>query len=192
MDRDGTARPGLRASIRDATPEDAERCREIYEPYVVDTAITFEEAVPSVEEMRRRITDAQAAHAWLVLENGDGAQDRRVIGYAYAGRFAARAAYRWAAEVSVYLARDERHRGGGRALYGELFTRLVDRGFRIAMACMTLPNEASVGLHEALGFERVATYPDIGWKLGSWHSTAWMQLRLPTGDSAEGAPSELR
>ncbi|AMM22221.1 GCN5 family acetyltransferase [Frondihabitans sp. PAMC 28766] len=189
--RDSAASRHLRASIRDATPDDAERCREIYRPYIDDTAITFEEAVPSVDEMRRRIADAQAAHAWLVLEDGE-APDRRVIGYAYAGPFATRAAYRWAAEVSVYLARDERHRGGGRALYAALLPRLVDRGFRIAMACMTLPNEASVGLHEALGFERVATYRDIGWKLGSWHSTAWMQLWLPTGDSASAPPSELR
>ncbi|WP_286344574.1 GNAT family N-acetyltransferase [Frondihabitans sucicola] len=175
--------------VRDATEHDAARCRDVYAPYVESTAITFEEEVPSTDEMRSRITAAQAAHAWLVLEDE---QDQRVLGYAYAGPFAKRAAYRWAAEVSVYLAGGEGRRGGGRALYGALFPRLVDRGFRIAMACMTLPNEASVGLHESLGFERVATYPEIGWKLGAWHSTAWMQRRLPGASDPATPPAELR
>jgi L-amino acid N-acyltransferase YncA len=173
--------------VRDATPEDAARCRDIYAPYVQSTAITFEEAAPSVDELGRRILDAQVSHAWLVLED-----EGRVVGYAYAGPFAKRAAYRWAAEVSVYLALGEAHRGGGRALYGALLPRLVDRGFRVAMACMTLPNAASVGLHEAFGFERVGTYADVGWKLGAWHSVAWMQVRLPGGPDPAAPPVELR
>lgn len=178
-------------TVRDATPADAARCREIYAPYVESTAITFEEEVPSIDEMAGRITSARAAHAWLVLDD-ETPEGPRTIGYAYAGAFAKRAAYRWAAEVSVYLEVGGSRRGGGRALYGALLPRLVERGFRIAMACMTLPNAASVGLHESLGFERVATYPDVGWKLGAWHTTAWMQLRLPGVSDPAAPPVELR
>lgn len=178
--------------VRDATPADAERCREIYAPYVESTAITFEESAPDTAEMERRIADAQIGHAWLVLEEAQPDGTRRILGYAYAGPFARRAAYRWAAEVSVYLEQGSSRRGGGRALYAALLPRLAERGFRVAMACMTLPNDASVGLHEALGFEQVGTYPDIGWKLGAWHSVGWMQLRLPAAGDPAGPPSELR
>ncbi|RKR72962.1 GNAT family N-acetyltransferase [Frondihabitans australicus] len=173
-------------TVRDATPDDAAACAAIYEPYVTGTAITFEEVAPTAAEMATRIIDAQAAHAWLVLDD----PDRGVIGYAYAGPFAKRAAYRWATEVSVYLHPAAGGRGGGRALYEALFPLLLRRGFRIAMACMTLPNDASVGLHRSFGFETVATYPDVGWKLGAWHTTAWMQKRLAPAD--EGEPLELR
>lgn len=174
-------------TVRDAVPADAGACAGIYAPYVRQTAITFEEEPPSAPEMAGRIAEAQRSHAWLVLAEGDGEQ---VVGYAYAGAFAKRAAYRWAAEVSVYLAPEAAGRGYGRALYEPLFDRLVDRGFQIAMACMTLPNDASLGLHRALGFDTVATYDDIGWKLGRWHSTAWMQKRLVPASVA--APAGLR
>src|SRR4029453_3001532 len=101
--------------IRDAVPADAGRCAEIYAPYVRDTAISFEDVPPTAEEMARRIADAQRAHAWLALE-GDG----EVVGYAYGGPFMARAAYRWAASVSVYLDGGRRRTGAGRALYSAL------------------------------------------------------------------------
>lgn len=170
--------------VRDATPDDAAACARIYAPYVTDTAITFESVAPTADEMGRRIAEAQVSHAWMTLE-----LDHTTVGYAYAGPFSGRDAYRWAAEVSVYLDSAHRGRGGGRALYGALLPRLADRGFRIAAACMTLPNDASLGLHEALGFERVATFADIGWKLGRWHSTAWLQKRL--APAAEGEPADL-
>lgn len=171
-------------TVRDATPADAALCARIYAPYVSDTAITFEEVAPDAAQMADRIAAAQRQHAWLVLVNGGV-----VVGYAYAGPFAQRAAYRWAAEVSVYLDPSARGLGGGRALYAALLPRLTERGFQIAMACMTLPNEASVGLHRALGFEPVATYADIGWKIGAWHTTAWMQLRLAPAEPR--TPAEL-
>src|SRR3954451_7250001 len=153
--------------VRPALPADAAACAAIYAPYVTDTAVSFEEEPPDASEMARRIA---SAHEWLVLEDGD-----RVVGYAYAATFHPRAAYRWACEVSVYLERGFSRRGGGRALYGVLLPRLRERGFRVAIAGMTLPNPGSVALHQAFGFESVGTYRRIGFKFGTWHDVAWTQ-----------------
>ncbi|MFD9890494.1 GNAT family N-acetyltransferase [Amycolatopsis sp. NPDC059027] len=165
--------PAGNLKIRDAAEPDAEACAAIYAPYVTDTAITFESDPPSPPEMARRIAAANERHAWLVLED-----DGDVIGYAYGGPFKERAAYRWSCEVSVYLERGRRRTGGGRALYTALFDRLAERGFRTAVAGMTLPNDASAGLHRAMGFEPVGTYRRIGWKHGAWRDVAWMQRTL--------------
>ena len=169
--------------IRDASPADAAACSAIYAPYVTDTAISFETEPPSCAEMAARIAAAQRAHAWVVL-----VQDGRVIGYAYGGPFKVRLAYRWSCEVSVYLERGRQRRGGGRALYTALFARLAARGFRTAVAGMTLPNEASVGLHRAMGFEPVGTYRRIGWKHGSWHDVAWTQRTIAEGADPPAEP----
>lgn len=165
-----------RPLIRDATTEDASACAEIYRPYVTDTAITFELTPPTTREMAERITAAQREHAWIVMEDQGG-----VIGYAYGGTFRTRAAYRWTCEVSVYLERDRRRSGAGRALYGALLPRLADRGMRTAVACMTLPNDASLGLHRAMGFEDVGRMRGVGHKHGTWHDVAWAQLDLAGG-----------
>lgn len=169
--------------VRPATTADAEACAAIYAPYVIDTAISFENDPPSVAEMADRITDRLRSHAWLVLEDDD-----RVVGYAYGGPFKQRLAYRWSCEVSVYLERGRRRTGGGRALYTELLDRLAERGFRIACAGMTLPNEASVGLHRAMGFEPVGTYRRIGWKHGQWHDVAWTQRAIGPTDEPPAEP----
>jgi L-amino acid N-acyltransferase YncA len=170
--------------VRDAVPDDAPACAAIYAPYVTDTAITFEIDPPSAPEMSARIAAAQKTHAWLVLEDAG-----EVIGYAYGGPFKTRAAYRWSCEVSVYLELGRRRTGGGRALYSALLERLAERGFRTAVAGMTLPNEASVGLHRAMGFEPVGTYRRIGWKHDTWHDVAWTQCSLYVG---EDPPTEPR
>ncbi|QYN25470.1 GNAT family N-acetyltransferase [Amycolatopsis sp. DSM 110486] len=170
--------------IRDADDRDAEACAEIYAPYVRDTTITFETEPPTGAEMAERIRRAAKTHAWLVLEI-----DGRVAGYAYGGPFKERAAYRWSCEVSVYLELGRRRTGGGRALYEALFARLAERGFRTAVAGMTLPNEPSVGLHTALGFEPVGTYRRIGWKHGAWRDVAWAQRSLvPDSDQSPEEP----
>jgi L-amino acid N-acyltransferase YncA len=175
-------------TVRDATAHDAPACAAIYAPYVRDTVITFETDVPTAEQMAERISTAQRTHAWLVLED-DGA----VVGYAYGGPYKERAAYRWSCEVSVYLATGLRRVGGGRALYAVLLDRLAARGFRMAVAGMTLPNEASVGLHRAMGFEPVGTWRRIGWKHGGWHDVAWMQRPLgPASAPDAGPPAEPR
>jgi phosphinothricin acetyltransferase len=164
---------------RAATPDDAPACAAIYAPYVTDTAISFETEPPTPGEMAARI---EHAIAWFVLES-----DGEIVGYAYASPFHPRAAYRWACEVSVYLERGRRRTGAGRALYDVLLPHLTERGYRTAIAGMTLPNPASEGLHAALGFEPVGTYRDIGYKSGAWHDVAWTQKTLATG---EGLPRE--
>jgi phosphinothricin acetyltransferase len=170
--------------VRDASEHDAEACAAIYAPYVIHTAITFESDPPPPADMARRIATALATHAWVVLTDAD-----HVVGYAYGSQFKARPAYRWSCEVSVYLEPGRRRTGAGRTLYTALFARLADRGFRTAVAGMTLPNDASVGLHRALGFEQVGTYRRIGWKHGTWHDVAWAQRTITTGDDP---PIELR
>ncbi len=157
-------------TIRDASVEDAAACAAIYAPYVRDTVISFETSPPDAAEMAGRI---EASHAWLM-----GEADERVVGYAYGGPFNPREAYRWACSVSVYLEPGLRRTGAGRSLYDALFVRLADLGYRRAAAGITLPNEASVGLHAAMGFETVGTFPRIGWKDGAWYDVAWMQRDL--------------
>src|SRR5690242_7944436 len=136
--------------IRDASTDDAVACAAIYAPYVTDSAISFELDPPSPDEMARRIADAQRSHAWLVVED-----DGHVVGYAYGSPYKVRPAYRWSCEVSVYLEVGRRRTGAGRALYSALFERLADRGYRTLVAGMTLPNDASAGLHRAMGFEPI-------------------------------------
>ncbi|WP_432882467.1 N-acetyltransferase family protein [Kribbella sp. CA-245084] len=170
--------------VRDASAADAEACAAIYAPYVTDSAITFEIDPPGVAEMASRIAQAQSTHAWLVVEDED-----RVIGYAYGGPMKPRAAYRWSCEVSVYLEPGRRRTGAGRALYEALFTRLTARGYRTAVAGMTLPNPASEGLHKSLGFEPIGTYRAIGWKLNTWHDVAWVQRPLATHPNPPQEPS---
>lgn len=166
-------------TIRDADPDrDARACAAIYAPYVTDSVATFEYEPPSAREMGSRIA---AAHAWVVADS-DGA----TVGYAYGSQHRARAAYRWAADVAIYV--DARHHGAGvgRALYARLFELLREDGVWTLCAGITQPNPASNALHEAMGFVPVGTYVRIGWKAGAWHDVRWCQLDLRPGD--EGAP----
>jgi L-amino acid N-acyltransferase YncA len=168
--------------IRDADAQrDAGACAAIYAPYVRDTPISLEERAPTEQEIAHRIETTRQTHPWLV-----GEDETHVVGYAYATRHRERACYRWAADVAVYVA-PERQRGGiGRALYQALFGLLTQQGFRMACAGITLPNDPSVGLHEALGFKPVGVYRNIGWKHGAWHDVGWWQLEL----AATGPPRE--
>ena len=170
--------------VRDATGQDASACAAIYAPYVSQTSVSFELDPPTPEQMALRINQAQDRHAWLVLE-----VDGRVAGYAYGHPFAERAAYRWSCQVSIYLERERHRTGGGRLLYEALLARLADRGYRRALAGMTLPNDASGGFHRALGFEPVGVYRQVGWKNGSWHDVAWVQKTILEGS---GPPAEPR
>jgi L-amino acid N-acyltransferase YncA len=172
--------------IRDADPaRDAGACAAIYAPHVESSPVSFEERAPDAGEMAARIERYGASHAWLVAERGG-----EVVGYAYATAFNERRAYRWSASVSVYVAEAARGVSVGRVLYEALFERLRERGFRMACAGITLPNEASVGLHESLGFEQSGLNREIGWKEGAWRDVGWFQLELaPAGD---GPPPEPR
>ena len=168
--------------VRDATASDAAACAAIYAPYVRDSAITFELDPPTDEQMAERIAAANG-HAWLVAEVGD-----RVIGYAYAGPFATRPAYRWSCEVSVYLDPARRGLGAGTALYRVLLQQLTDRGFHVAVARIALPNEASLAMHRRLGFVDVGVHRRIGFKHGRWHDVALAQLELTDPGSAPTPP----
>lgn len=169
--------------VRDATAADAAACAAVYAPYVRDTAVSFETEPPSATEMAQRICEAQRAHVWLVLVEGGS-----VVGYAYAAPVKARAAYRFASEVSVYLAPGREGSGRGRRLYDALLPRLRERGYRTLTAGMTLPNPASEALHRSFGFVPVGTWRRIGWKLGRWHDVRWLELDL---DPEAESPDEL-
>jgi len=160
-------------TIRIAEPADARGVAEVYGPVVAGTAISFEAEPPTEPEMEGRIAATLAFAPWLVCVDGD-----RVAGYAYAARHRERAAYRWCVDVSVYVRDDCRRSGVGRALYGSLLALLRLQGFYAAHAGITLPNAASVGLHESLGFRPVGVYPAVGFKLGRWHDVGWWQLPL--------------
>jgi len=159
-------------AVRRASAErDAAACAGVYAPYVTDSAASFEEVPPDARAMAARI---DAAHAWLVVEHErDG-----VVGFAYGARHQERAAYRWAADVSVYLAVAHHGHGLSRRLYSELFEILRGQGMCVLCAGITQPNEASNAIHAALGFEPVGTYRRIGWKHGAWHDVTWLQLQL--------------
>jgi len=159
--------------IRLATLEDAAAIAGIYRPYVEDTVISFELAAPSETTMRERMLRITAKLPWLVCES-DGA----VAGYAYASPHRDRDAYQWSVDTSVYLHRGLQRRGLGRALYSELFTLLVQQGYYTAFAGISLPNAASVGLHESFGFEPVGVYRNAGFKFGAWQDVGWWQKPL--------------
>lgn len=163
--------------IRLADGDDAEHVQAIYAPVVRDTAISFETEIPDVQEMRQRILSTLEGLPWLVCE-----VDGKVLGYVYAGRHRARAAYQWAVEVSVYIHPDARRLGVGRALYSSLFQLLALQGFSNLFAGITLPNDGSVGIHERLGFQPIGVYKDVGYKFGSWHDVGWWQLPMIQSD----------
>ena len=145
---------------------------EIYRPIVAETAISFELEPPDAAEMERRRATALGYAPWLVFDDGG------VLGYAYASRHRERAAYQWCVDVSVYVGRKHRRRGIGHALYTSLFALLRLQGFYAAHAGVTLPNDASVSLHESLGFRRIGVYPAVGYKRGAWWDVGWWQLEL--------------
>ncbi|MFV3329555.1 arsinothricin resistance N-acetyltransferase ArsN1 family B [Pseudomonas sp. NY15437] len=159
--------------IREARPEDASAIQAIYAPVVVSTAISFEEEPPTVEEMRRRITTTLKTYPYLVA-----VRDGQVVGYAYASQHRARAAYRWAVDVTVYIEESERRTGVGSSLYSALLPILSRQRFNAAYAGIALPNTGSVRLHERLGFHHVGTFPAVGYKLGKWHDVGYWRLEL--------------
>lgn len=160
--------------IRDADPvADAPACAAIYAPYVTETTITFEEDAPTAMDFTERITTAQVKHLWLV-----GVVDGVIVGYAYAGTYRPRAAYRWSCETSVYLDRDRRGFGQGRVLYRALLDRLAEMGFRTAVAGATLRNDASERMHAALGFEPIGVFRRVGFKFDRWCDVTWVQRDL--------------
>lgn len=175
-------------ALRVATPDDAEAIAAIYGPIVADTPISFELDAPSVADMRARIERTLQGLPWLVSLDGQGALD----GYVYASKHHERAAYRWSVDTAAYVRADSRGRGVGKSLYQALFEELIALGYFQAFAVITLPNPASVGLHEAVGFSPSGVHRDVGYKLGGWHDVGWWQKTLQQPLSEPPLPRPFR
>ena len=160
--------------IRPATPADASAILNIYAPIVMETAISFEVDVPSVEEMAGRIESFSETHVYLAAELNDS-----FAGYAYASPHRARATYKTSVDFTVYIDPSARGNGVGKALYQALKPATAARGYHAAFAGITLPNAGSVALHESVGFTHIGVYREVGFKLGAWHDVGWWQLMLP-------------
>jgi phosphinothricin acetyltransferase len=176
----------MTTSIRVATEADAAAIAAIYRPIVESTVISFEVEPPDEREMRRRIDETTSVYPWLVCEMAGG-----VAGYAYATKHNVRAAYQWSVNTSVYVHAGFRRSGVGHGLYLSLFAILAAQGYFNAYAGITLPNPASVGLHERMGFEPVGVYRQVGYKLDAWHDVGWWQLTLKAREASPPAPLAL-
>ncbi|HHT7816372.1 TPA: N-acetyltransferase family protein [Streptococcus suis] len=159
--------------IRSVRLEDAADLVAIYAPYVEKTAITFETEVPTVEAFASRIEKTLDKFPYFVA-----VEDGKIIGYAYASTYYARAAYDWTVELSVYIQQEARGKGIGTLLYNVLERELTARGFKNFLACIALPNPASIALHEKRGYEQVAHFKKVGYKFDTWHDIVWLQKSL--------------
>lgn len=170
-------------SIRFATPADAEEILAIYAPYVENTAVSFEEVVPTLSEFKKRIETIQEKYPYLVAQDAAG----KIMGYAYAHEFRERAAFQWGSELSVYLTDEAKGKGLGTALYTALIEILKLQGIKEAYGLVTYPNKASDALHTGLGFERMMLQKNAGYKNGSWQDMSWYVKYL---DEFEGEPAK--
>ena len=167
--------------IRDVNVEDAKYLLDIYGYYVLNTAISFEEKVPTLLEFEDRIKNISAKYPYLVATHDDGS----IVGYAYAHAFGERSAYRFSVELSIYLARSERRRGLGRTLYEEMEKRLKTMGIKNMCACITSPrgeskyvSNDSINFHTKMGFSMVGKFVNIGYKFNEWIDVVWMQKEI--------------
>lgn len=159
--------------LRPVTPDDAAAICAIYNPYVLETVISFEQSPVSETDMTARIRDYSAQYPWLVAE-----QDGSVVAYAYASRWRARAAYDFTLESTIYLAAASTGRGIGKPLYLALLAELKARGVHAVVGCIALPNDASVAIHEKCGFVKVAHFPQVGRKFERWVDVGFWQATL--------------
>jgi len=161
----------MSATIRLAEKLDVPEILDIYAPYILDTAVTFEEIVPDEESFWERIQGIMAELPYLVCEI-----DGRIAGYAYASGYRSRASYRWSKEVSVYIHPDFRRKRVAHALYTSLNEMVRYQGIAVLLAIITLPNEQSVGFHEDFGYRKCAEFSKIGFKMGQWQNVGWFEL----------------
>ena len=173
--------------LRAATPDDAAAIAEIYAPFVTASVVSFETDPPDAAAIRARIEAGGALYPWIVAE-----EEGAMLGYAYATRFRERPAYRFTVETTVYLRADAAGRGLGSRLYAPLIATLEAQGFTQAIAAITLPNEASVRLHERLGFAPAGTYRQVGWKLDGWNDVGLWQRPLAPAATPPAEPRPAR
>ncbi len=159
--------------IRKATLDDGAEVAEVYNYYIQQTHHTFETEPLSADEMRKRIEEVSEDYPFLVAE-----EDGRVLGYAYATQFKLRQAYEYAAEVSIYVRNAAKQKGIGSQLYMQLFEELAETDIHAVVAGISLPNDASVSFHERLGFEKVAHFKEVGYKLGRWIDVGYWEKIL--------------
>ena len=159
--------------VREVRTGDAPAIQAIYAPFVTQSIVSFEEVAPDSEEIRKRIEALLPRYPYLVAEEGE-----QVCGYAYASEHRSRSAYRTSVDVAVYVAPEFHRRGVGRALLSDLLRAASEHGYHAAFAGITLPNPASIGLHEAMGFKPVGIYREVGRKFDAWHDVGWWQRLL--------------
>lgn len=170
----------MNIKIREATLIDAETILNIYAPYITDTCISFETETPTIREFTERMENFIKRYPYLVCEIDD-----KIVGYAYASKHRERAAYRYSADVSVYVEREYYRQGIGKALYTKLFDLLKEQGIYTVFAGITLPNKKSISLHKTFGFSEVGTYHNVGYKFGKWLDVMWLEKQLREYDKPE-------
>jgi phosphinothricin acetyltransferase len=169
--------------LRLAREGDAPVIVDIYRPYIVDSAVSFETEVPAIEEMERRIRSSLEHYCWLVWE-----ENGKVGGYAYASKHRERAAYGWAVDVSIYIGEQWQGKGVGKTLYTALLAILQLQGYYNVYSCICLPNPGSVGIHEYFGFKKNGHFSKVGYKLGQWWDIGWWELFLLDKEIAPSKP----
>jgi L-amino acid N-acyltransferase YncA len=157
--------------IRDVQKNEEEAIRLIYNHYIRNSVITFEEEPVSLPEMQDRIETVTGEFPWLVFE-----ENGRLLGYAYASKWKGRCAYRFTVESTVYISKESIGKGIGYQLYKALIDRITGLSFHSIIGGIALPNPASVALHEKLGFEKVAHFKEVGWKMGRWIDVGYWEL----------------
>jgi phosphinothricin acetyltransferase len=168
-------------TIRRAALADAPAILAIYAPYITETPVSFETEVPLLQDFVRRMENIMAEYPYLVCEI-----DGNIAGFAYASKHRERAAYRFGADVSIYIHPAYHRRGIGKALYTALFALLKEQNIYTLYAGITLPNDGSVGLHKSLGFAAAGTFRNAGYKQGKWHDVIWLEKPLREYDHPEG------
>ena len=163
-------------AIRPATPDDAAAIAAIYAPHVLTGTVSFETDAPDAAAMRARMAASDGLYPWIVATGGEDASD--VLGYAYAKSFRDRPTYRYVVETSIYVASANQMQGAGRLLYGALIDTLRAQGFTQAIGAIALPNDASIKLHELVGFRRAGVYREVGFKFDRWIDVGIWQRAL--------------
>jgi len=162
--------------IRQAENSDSQRIADIYNHYITSSVVTFEEQTVTAGEITGRIQETKAGQLPYIVAESDG----EIVGYAYASKWKGRCAYKFSAEVTVYLSPDATAQGHGTRLYEVLFSELRKRSYHIAIAGIALPNPVSVALHERFGMEKVAHFKEVGFKFGRWVDVGYWQVKLDT------------